>query len=63
MWTILNFRGRRKTKKKKKTTWDICEWTPDIDFERDMSIGLGPAFGDGHTDRQTDRETDTQTFF
>ena len=37
--TTLNFRGRRKTKKKKKAR-DIYKRTPDIKFERDRSIGL-----------------------
>ena len=58
MWTTYNFTGTEKTKKnKKKTARDIFERTPDIEFERDRSIGLGCTFGDGHTDRQTDRHT------
>ena len=53
MWTALNFRGRGKTKKK--TARDIYKRTPDIEFERDRSIGLGSTIGD--------RQTDTYTFF
>ena len=54
-------RKTKKKKKKKKGARDICERTPDIDFERDRSIGLGSTFGDGQTDRQTDRHTHTHT--
>ena len=35
--------------KLKKTARDICKRTPDIDFERDRSIGLGSTIGDGQT--------------
>ena len=37
-----------------KTARDIYGRTPDIDFERDRSIGLGCTFGDGQTDTHTD---------
>ena len=43
---------------------DIYKRAPDIEFERDRSIGLGSTIGDGQTDRQTrqtDRQTDTHT--
>ena len=33
----------------KKKARDIYERTPDTDFERDWSIGLGSTFGDGQT--------------
>ena len=55
MWTTLNLGVGRKLKKKAR---DICERTLDIDFERDLSIGLGCTFGDGQTDRQTHTHTD-----
>ena len=50
-WTILNFRGRGKTKK---TARDIYKRILDIEFERDRSIGLGSMIGDGQTYRHTD---------
>ena len=59
-WTTLNFRGRWKLKKKKinKEARDICEGTPDIDFERDRSIGLGSTVCSA-TDRHTHTHTHT----
>ena len=45
----------------KKTGRDIYKRTPDIEFERDRSIGLGSMIGDGQADRQTDRQTHTHT--
>ena len=51
-----------KTKKKKEKARDICERTPDIDFERDRSIGLDSTFGDGQSDRQSLTHTHTDVF-
>ena len=58
MWTTLNFEGRSKTKKRAR---DICKWTLDIEFERDMTIGIGSMFRDGQTDTYTD--TFSEIFF
>ena len=44
MWTILNFKGRSKTKTKAR---DICKRILYIEFERDWRVGLGPELGDG----------------
>ena len=57
---MLNFRGRGKLKKKAQ---DICNKTIDTEFERGRSIGLGSAFGDGHTDTQTHKHTHIHTHF
>ena len=45
--TTINFEGRSKTKnKQKKMAENICNWTPDIEFERDWSAGLSAIWGD-----------------
>ena len=46
MWTTLNFEGRSKTKKKKRTG-DICKGILNIKFEQDWSVRLVPTLGDG----------------
>ena len=52
--TTLNFRGKGKTKQ-----WLVifCKRTLDIEFERDVPIGLGATFGDDHIDRQAHKHT------
>ena len=59
MWTTLNFRGRGKTKKKRR---DIYKRTLDTEFERDRSIGLGSTIGDRQTDRQAHTHTRARIF-
>ena len=49
--------------KLKKTAGDIYTRTLDIEFERDLSIGLGSTTRDGQTDRPTDRQTHTHRHF
>ena len=49
--------GRRG--RKKKPARDIYKRTLDIEFEQDLSIGLGSTIGDS----QADRHTHTQIFF
>ena len=44
MWTTLNFEDRSKTKKRAE---DICKGAPDIECERDWSVGLGATLGGG----------------
>ena len=38
----------RKNKRKKKETGNICNGTPDIEFEHDWSVGLGATLRDRH---------------
>ena len=40
--TTLNFEGRSKKK-----AGNICNGTPDIEFEQDWSVGLGTILADG----------------
>ena len=49
-------------KKKKKMARDIYKRTPDIEFERDQSIGLGSMIGDRQTDTHTHTQTHTHIF-
>ena len=44
MWTILDFGGSSKTNNQAD---DICKGTPDIEFEQDLSVGLGAILADG----------------
>ena len=44
MWTILNFEGRSKTKKRARA---ICKGTLDIECERDWPVSLGATLGGG----------------
>ena len=44
MWTTLNSEDSSKMNKR---AWDICKGTPDIEYERDLSVGLGATLGEG----------------
>ena len=48
---------------KTKSARNIYKRTRDIEFELDMSIGLGSMFGDSHTDRQIVTDIFLKHFF